>query len=148
MANKAKHLAEELSHRGPHRVLRGDLALVGLPGVVFTPTTGLGLPAIAFGQGWLPPPERYPGLLRHLASWGFVVAAPATQRGPLASHRLLAADLRTAVDVCTGVRLGDGDISVDAGRLGLAGHSTGGGSAVLAAADDDRVRAVVTLAAA
>ena len=31
MANKAKHLAEELSHRGPHRVLRGDLALVGLP---------------------------------------------------------------------------------------------------------------------
>lgn len=148
MANKAKHLAEELSHRGPHRVLRGDLALVGLPGVVFTPTSGLGLPAIAFGHGWLQPPERYLGLLRHLASWGFVVAAPATQRGPLASHRLFAADLRTALDVCVGVRLGDGEISVDADRLGLAGHSVGGGVAVLAAAEDDRVRAVATLAAA
>ena len=147
MANKAKHLAEELSHQGPHRVLRGDLALVGLPGVVLTPTTGLGLPAIAFGHGWLQPPERYLGLLRHLASWGFVAAAPATQRGPLASHRLFAADLRTALDVCVGVRLGDGGISVDADKLALAGHSVGGGCAVLAAAEDSRVRAVATLAA-
>jgi dienelactone hydrolase len=146
-ASKPKHLLEELTHRGPHRVLRGDLALIGLPGLVLTPTSGLGLPAVAFGHGWLQPPDRYLGLFRHLASWGIVVAAPATQRGPLASHRLFAADLRTALDVCVGVRLGDGDISVDPAKLGLAGHSTGGGSAVLAAADDERVRAVATLAA-
>jgi dienelactone hydrolase len=147
MANKAKHLAEELSREGPHRVLRGDLALVGLPGLVFTPTSGLGLPAVAFAHGWLQPPTRYRGLLRHLASWGFVVAAPATQVGPLASHRLFAADLSTALDVCVGVRLGDGAISVDPEKLGLAGHSVGGGVAVLAAAEDARVRAVATLAA-
>ncbi len=146
-ASKPKHLLEELSHRGPHQVLRGDLALIGLPGLVLTPRSGLGLPAVAFGHGWLQPPDRYLGLFRHLASWGVVVAAPATQRGPLASHRLFAADLRTALDVCAGVRLGDGDISVDSSRLGLAGHSTGAGSAVLAAADDSRVRAVATLAA-
>jgi dienelactone hydrolase len=144
---KVKHLLEELSHRGPHEVLRGDLALIGLPGLVLTPRSGLGLPAVAFGHGWLQPPSRYLGLFRHLASWGVVVAAPATQRGPLASHRLFAADLRTALDVCAGVRLGDGDISVDESRLGMAGHSTGGGAAVLAAADDPRVRAVATLAA-
>lgn len=147
LANKAKHLVEELSHRGPHRVLRGDLALVGLPGVVYTPMAGLGLPAVAFGHGWLQPPTRYRGLLRHLASWGIVVAAPGTQLGPLASHRLFAADLRTALDVCVGVRLGDGSISVDPTKLGLAGHSVGGGCAVLAAADDSRVQAVATLAA-
>ena len=147
LANKAKHLVEELSHQGPHRVLRGDLALVGLPGVVYTPTAGLGLPAVAFGHGWLQPPARYRGLLRHLASWGLVVAAPGTQLGPLASHRLFAADLRTALDVCVGVRLGDGSISVDPAKLGLAGHSVGGGCAVLAAAEDTRVRAVATLAA-
>lgn len=146
-APKPKHLLEELSHRGPHRVLRGDLALIGVPGLVLTPRSGLGLPAVAFGHGWLQPPDRYLGLLRHLASWGIVVAAPSTQRGPLASHRLFAADLRTALDVCVGVRLGDGEISVDPGKLGLAGHSVGGGAAVLAAADDDRVRAVATLAA-
>ena len=148
MAPTAKHLLDELSRRGPHPVLRGDLALVGIPGLVFSPGTGLGRPAVAFGHGWLQPPIRYRGLLRHLASWGIVVAAPATQRGPLGSHRLLARDLRTALDVCTGVRLGDGDISVDPDKLGLAGHSTGGGCAVLAAATDVRVRAVATLAAA
>jgi dienelactone hydrolase len=147
MAAKPKHLFEELTHRGPHQVLRGDLALIGLPGLVFTPRSGLGLPAVAFGHGWLQPPDRYVGLFRHLASWGLVVTAPGTQRGPLASSRLFAADLRTALDVCTGVRLGDGDISVDPARLGLAGHSTGGGAAVLAAADDSRVRAVATMAA-
>ena len=147
MAAKPKHLLEELTHRGPHQVLRGDLALIGLPGLVFTPRSGLGLPAVAFGHGWLQPSARYLGLFRHLASWGFVVAAPDTQRGPLGSARLFAADLRTALDVCVGVRLGDGDISVDQARLGLAGHSTGAGAAVLAAADDTRVHAVATMAA-
>lgn len=141
-------LLDELSRPGPHEVLRGDLALVGLPGAVFTPRAGRDLPAVAFGHGWLQPVTRYRGLLRHLASWGVVVAAPATQRGPFASSRLLAGDLRTALDVCVGVRLGVGDISVDPDRLGVAGHSTGAGCAVLAAAQDDRVRAVVTLSAA
>ncbi|QFZ23431.1 dienelactone hydrolase family protein [Saccharothrix syringae] len=143
----AKQVLDQLSRPGEHAVLRGDLALVGLPGLVYTPASGLGLPAVAFGHGWLQPVERYRALLRHLASWGFVAAAPATQRGPLMSARLLAANLRTALDVCTGVRLGDGDISVDPERLAVAGHSMGGGAAVLAAADDRRVRAVVTFAA-
>lgn len=145
---KAKDLVEELSRRGPHRVLRGDLALVGLPGLVFTPESGLGLPAVAFGHGWLQPPIRYRELLRHLASWGIVAAAPATQRGPLASHRLLAADLRTSLEVCTSVRLGEGELSVDPNKLGVAGHGIGGGAAILAAAAEPRVRAVATLAPA
>src|SRR5699024_7318571 len=83
MAAKPKHLFEELSHPGPHEVRRGDLALVGLPGVVFTPRQGLNLPAVVFGHGWMQPPGRYQDLLRHLASWGIVAAAPATHGGPL-----------------------------------------------------------------
>lgn len=129
-------------------MLRGDLGLVGLPGVVFTPRGGTGLPAVAFGHGYLQPASRYSWLLRHLASWGIVAAAPATQRGPLPSHRLYAADLTTTLDICTGVRLGDGSITVDAAKLGLAGHGFGGGCAVLAGATDSRVRAVATLAPA
>jgi len=148
MSSTARDLFAELSGPGPHRVLRGELALVGLPGVVHTPESGLGLPAVVFGHGWLQPSTQYRGLLRHLASWGIVAASPDTQRGPLPSHRLYAADLRTALDTCVGVRLGDGVISVDPGKLGLAGHSTGGGAAVLAAADDPRVRAVATIAPA
>ncbi|MFD7653045.1 dienelactone hydrolase family protein [Actinosynnema sp. NPDC059797] len=143
----AKQVLDQLSRPGGHAVLRGDLALVGLPGLVYTPSSGLGLPAVAFAHGWLQPVERYRALLRHLASWGFVAAAPGTQRGPLMSARLLAGNLRTTLDVCTGVRLGEGDISVDPERLAVAGHSMGGGAAVLAAADDERVRAVVTFAA-
>jgi dienelactone hydrolase len=145
--HSAKQALEQLSRPGEHRVLRGDLALVGLPGLVYTPRSGKGLPAVAFGHGWLQPVKRYRGLLRHLASWGIVAAAPATQRGPLLSARMLAANLSTTLDVCAGVRLGDGEISVDPGKLAVAGHSSGGGAAVLTAADDDRVRSVVTLAA-
>lgn len=154
MASTAKRLLEQLSRPGPYDVLRGDLALVGLPGVVFTPSTGFNLPAVAFGHGWLQPPGRYHGLLRHLASWGIVAAAPATHGGPLPSHRLFAADLRSTLDLVTTLRLGPDGISVDPTKLGLAGHSIGGGAAILAAApgegarDDARqVKAVATVAA-
>jgi dienelactone hydrolase len=142
----AKHAAEMLARPGPHPVLRGDLALVGLPGTVYTPQRGLGLPAVAFGRGWLQPASRYDELLHHLASWGIVAACPDTQRGVLPSHRQYAADLRTTLDLCTRVRLGDGEIGVAPDRLGLVGHSMGGGCAVLAAAGYEPCRAVVTLA--
>lgn len=147
---KPKVLLEELSYPGPHEVSLGNLALVGLPGVVLTPQTGLGLPAVAFGHGWMQPPQRYRGLLRHLASWGIVTAAPATQAGPMPSHRAFAMDLRSTLRLVSGVRLGPGGISVDPDKLGLAGHSTGGGAAVLAAADPEgpKVRAVATVAPA
>lgn len=139
---------QALSRPGPHRVLRGDLALLGLPGVVFTPASGLGLPAVAFGPGWLQPTWRYEELLCHLASWGVVTAVPATQRGIRPSYRQFATDLRTVLDLCTGIRLGDGQLSIDPDRLGMLGHGMGGGAAVLAAADDERCKAVVTLALA
>ncbi|MEB3368794.1 dienelactone hydrolase family protein [Saccharopolyspora mangrovi] len=144
----AKHAFVELSRRGPHDVLHGDLALVGLPGMVCTPREGTSLPAVVFGHGWLQPPRRYLNLMRHLASWGIVVVSPATQHGPLASHRLYAEDMRTALDIAVGVRLGDGKISVDEKKLGAAGHAMGGGCAVLATAEDPRIKAVATLAAA
>ena len=91
----AREAVARLADKGPHEVLRGDLGMVGVPGVVFAPSEGLGLPAVAFGHDWLQPVGRYAGLLRHLASWGIVVAAPDSQRGPLPSHARFAADLRT-----------------------------------------------------
>lgn len=122
--------------------------MVGIPGVVYAPEQGLGLPAVAFGHDWLQPAERYADLLRHLASWGFVAAAPSSHRGPLPSIAGLVADLRTTLDTCVGVRLGDGRISVDSRRTALAGHGIGGGAALVAAAGHPRVAAVVTLAVA
>ncbi|MET7768621.1 dienelactone hydrolase family protein [Nocardia sp. NPDC005366] len=144
MSASVKSLLSTLTSRGPHRVLRGNLAIAGQPGVVYTPESGRNLPAVAFGHGWLTGASKYRQLMEHLASWGFVVAAPDTERGPIPSHLGLATDLLTTLDICTGVRLGDGDISVHPDRLALAGHAMGAGAAVLAAGQRE-VAAVAAL---
>jgi dienelactone hydrolase len=131
---RIRKLVAALSRRGPHRVLRGDLAFAGLPGVVYTPEAGLNLPAVAFGHEWLTGTARYSGLLEHLASWGIVAGAPDTQRGLAPSVLNFAFDLGTALDILAGVRLGPGDISVHPTKLGVVGHGFGGSAAVFAAA--------------
>lgn len=132
---RTRKLFNTLARRGPHRVLRGDLAFAGLPGVVYTPQEGLNLPAVVFGHDWLAGVDRYARLLEHLASWGIVAAAPATERGLAPSVLTLAADLGTALDIATTVRLGSGKIGVHPGKLGVVGHGFGGAAAVFAAAD-------------
>jgi hypothetical protein len=131
---KTRKLVGALSRRGPHRVLRGDLAFAGLPGAVYTPEAGLHLPAVAFGHDWLIGVARYSGLLEHLASWGIVAAAPDTERGVAPSVLNLAFDMGTALDIATGVRLGPGKISVHPDQLGVIGHGFGASAAVFAAA--------------
>jgi hypothetical protein len=143
---RIRKLVAKLSHRGPHRVLRGDLAFAGLPGVVYTPEAGLNLPGVAFGHDWLTGTARYSGLLEHLASWGIVAGAPNTQRGLAPSVLNLAFDLGTALDIVCGVRLGPGNISVHPAKLGVAGHGFGASAAVFAAAGmPGKLAAVATL---
>ncbi|MFD4366146.1 dienelactone hydrolase family protein [Rhodococcus sp. NPDC058521] len=144
MAPKLKSLARALSKRGPHRVLRGNLAIAGQPGVVYTPESGFNLPAVAFAHGWMNGAGHYAKTLEHLASWGIIVAAPDSERGPVPSHLGLATDLQSALDICLGVRLGPGQLSVQADRVAFVGHGMGAGAAVLAAAQRD-VRAVAAL---
>lgn len=131
---RIRTLVAALTRRGPHRVLRGDLAFAGLPGVVYSPEAGYNLPGVAFGHDWLTGSAQYSGLLGHLASWGIVAGAPDTQRGLAPSVMNLAFDLGVALDVISGVRLGPGEISVHPAKLGLAGHGFGGAAAVFAAA--------------
>lgn len=128
-----KSLLSILTSPGPHRIMRGNLGIAGQPGVVYTPEEGRNLPAVAFAHGWLSGAGNYRRLLEHLASWGFVAAAPDTERGPLPSHLNLATDLLTTLDICIGVRLGGGNISVHPDKLALAGHGMGAGAAVIAA---------------
>jgi hypothetical protein len=131
---KTSKLVAALTRRGPHRVLCGDLAFAGLPGVVYTPEAGFNLSGVAFGHDWLTGVARYSGLLEHLASWGIVAAAPDTERGLAPSALNLAYDLGTALDIAAGVRLGPGKISVHHDKLGVVGHGFGGSAAVFAAA--------------
>ncbi|ORB24374.1 dienelactone hydrolase family protein [Mycolicibacterium parafortuitum] len=129
-----KKLFAALTRRGPHRVLRGDLAFAGQPGVVYTPAEGKNLPGVAFAHDWITSAGRYHGTLEHLASWGIVAAAPNTETGLAPSVLNLAFDLGTTLDIITGVRLGDGALSVHPGKLGLVGHGFGASAAVFAAA--------------
>ena len=143
---KMKKLFATLTRRGPHRVLRGDLAFAGLSGVVYTPESGLSLPGVAFGHDWLAGVDRYGGTLEHLASWGIVAAAPDTETGIAPSVLNLAFDLGTTLDIIAGVRLGTGKISVHPSKLGVVGHGFGGSAAVFAAAGmPDRLKAAVAL---
>ena len=127
-----KKLVAELSRPGPHRVLRGDLAFAGLPGVVYTPQDGLGLPAIAFGHDWVTSAAGYAGTLEHLASWGIVTAAPDTEKGLAPSVLTLSHDLGTTLDIISGVRLGPGRISVEAfgDSRAIASNDTADGKAL------------------
>ncbi|WP_067561791.1 dienelactone hydrolase family protein [Nocardia acidivorans] len=144
MSASVKSLLSSLTARGPHSVLRGNLGIAGQPGVVYTPEKGLNLPAVAFGHGWLAGAANYRRLLEHVASWGYVAAAPDTERGPIPSHLNLATDLLTTLDICTGVRLGSGNISVHPDKLALAGHGMGAGAAIIAASQRE-VAAVAAL---
>ncbi|MCX2932433.1 hypothetical protein ORI20_19345 [Mycobacterium sp. CVI_P3] len=131
---RTRKLFAALTRRGPHPVLRGDLAFAGLPGTVYTPASGFNLPGVAFGHDWLTDVDHYLKTLEHLASWGIVAAAPNTERGLAPSVLNLAFDLGTTLDIITGVRLGPGQISVHPTKLGLAGHGFGGSAAVFAVA--------------
>src|ERR1700754_2287818 len=134
MVASTKKLFSALKRRGPHRVLRGDLAFAGLPGVVYTPESGMNLAGVALGHDWLAGGDRYEGTLEHLASWGIVAAAPNTETGIAPSVLNLAFDLGTTLDIVAGVRLGPGKISVHPTKLGVVGHGFGGSAAVFAAA--------------
>nr|WP_152822183.1 MULTISPECIES: dienelactone hydrolase family protein [unclassified Corynebacterium] len=136
-----KHLSK-LSKRGPYRVLVGDLAYAGLPGKVYTPAEGNGIPAVAFGHDWFTGIKAYRATLRHLASWGIAVAAPDTQAGFRPDHRSFAADLNTCMQILAGVKLGHGNVTVSPGKIGLVGHGMGAGAAVLASTGEEKVRAV------
>ncbi|MFT3899441.1 MAG: alpha/beta hydrolase [Gordonia sp. (in: high G+C Gram-positive bacteria)] len=126
-------LMTRLTRRGPHKVLRGDLAFVGVPGQIFTPTSGSGLPLVVFSHAWMADSHRYRDLLFHLATHGIVAAIPDVERGPAPSDAALAAALRTALSGLPRVRLGLSEsVTVDAGRRAVAGHGFGASAAVLA----------------
>ena len=60
---RTRKLFQALTRRGPHKALRGDLAFAGLPGVVYTPESGLNLAGVAFGHDWMAGAAHYHGTL-------------------------------------------------------------------------------------
>ncbi len=108
-------------------------------------------PAISFGHGFLQAVSSYASTLSHLASWGFIVIAPASESGLFPSHSQFADDLRDCLTWLTWENLNPSSflfLGVDTNNFGVSGHSMGGGASLLAAERDDRILAVSNLAAA
>jgi dienelactone hydrolase len=153
---------------GPYAVGARTVTVAVAPGrsyqaSLYYPATGAGgqnaplnpaaapYPAIVFGHGYLQPVSSYASTLSHLASWGFIVIAPASESGLLPNHSQFADDLR---DCLTWLTQENSNITsflfggVDTASFGVSGHSMGGGASLLAASRDARIRAAANLAAA
>ncbi|MEU7903551.1 chlorophyllase/cutinase-like alpha/beta fold protein [Actinoplanes sp. NPDC049118] len=106
---------------------------------------------VAFGHGFLQGVGKYTSTLTHLASWGYVVAAPTSQGGLSPNHSAFADDLNAtltwfvAQDTTSGSRFAG---HIDPAALGLSGHSMGAGASILAAARNPGARSVANLSAA
>ncbi len=124
-------------------------------------TDGAPFAGVVFGHGFAQEPSRYAGLLAHMASWGYILVAPESHTGLVVDHAAYAADFSAALGWLE--QVGDAapddpapddpahaglGSAVDGTRLGVAGHSMGGGAALLAAAADPRVSAWIVLAPA
>ncbi|MEV4222030.1 alpha/beta hydrolase [Nonomuraea sp. NPDC049725] len=93
---------------------------------------GVTHPIVTWGNGSWATPDNYPGLLNHLASWGFAVIASTDTTTGTGAEILAAAQHLAA--------LGDDPASVfhgklDATRIAAAGHSQGAGGSINAAND-------------
>jgi dienelactone hydrolase len=100
-------------------------------------------PIVGFGHGFVQSASRYSSTLTALAASGYIVVAPESQSGFLPSHSAFADDLRAAIAWARRTQP-NAHPTLDA----VAGHSMGGGAAVLAASRQPDIDTVATLAAA
>lgn len=143
VAIKTKELHAKVSRRGPFGVDTGDLGFTGIPGAIFVPRGAPSpAPIVGWAHDWTKGPEHYTDTLKHLASWGFVVVAPSTDRGPRPSHQLFADNVSAAIENTLQATLGRGTVRADPRRIALAGHGLGGGVAALLASQRTDIDAV------
>jgi pimeloyl-ACP methyl ester carboxylesterase len=93
---------------------------------------GTTYPVILWGNGTITQPSWYDGLLRHLASHGFIVAAANTSNAGTGQEMLAGLDNLTAKNGQAGSPFYG---RVDLGNVGVTGHSQGGAGAMNAAKD-------------
>ncbi|MEU7909258.1 hypothetical protein [Actinoplanes sp. NPDC049118] len=98
-------------------------------------------PIVTWGNGSDAGPERYAGVLRHLASWGFVVIASTSTTTGSGTEVLAAAEHLIAENAVPAGRFTG---TLDTTRVAAAGHSQGAGGAARATlASNGLIRTVV-----
>lgn len=119
-----------------------DVLLIYPSGQTKTP-----LPVVIFGHGFLNPPELYRSTLRTLAGQGYVVIAPRSFLERYPDHLAYSRDFIHCANWISQTPPADLLMRVVGSAFCAAGHSMGGGAALLAAAEDERFIAVAALAA-
>jgi len=91
-----------------------------------------GSPIVLWGNGTGTQPLNYAGLLHHLASYGFVVAAANTPNAGSGAEMLACLDWLTTENARPGSAYKD---KLDLAKVGATGHSQGGRGALMAGRD-------------
>ncbi len=128
-------------------ILKAEYTYKSANQIVYYPSnmnsSGKTYPVIVWANGTMCPPSMYDGLLRQIAEGGYIV---------IANDETMAADGTaqcTSIDFI--VEQNDNDESIfykkiNTSKVGAAGHSQGGRSSVNAAAADNRIDCVLSLA--
>lgn len=122
-------IASRWSEPGPHAV---TVEALDSTHTVYRPSRLEKHPVILWGNGTGASPKIYDGLLRHLASHGFVVAAADTPNAGSGQEMLAGATTLIAENSRPGSPYQG---KIDTARIGATGHSQGGGGAIVAGAD-------------
>lgn len=127
--------------RGPFAVSASDVTVAGFAARWFVPTVVGRVPAVVLAPGFTLDAATLGWLADHLASHGFAVLLVEFGDSPFSplTHSALAEAMREALTWMAARP------EVDAAKLAVGGHSRGGKAAMLAAARDSRVRAVLGL---
>jgi len=157
-ATSAATLATDPDHVGPFAVAQRTIVTTNpdtgnqIQTVLYYPANGdevdpAGAPyaALVFAHGFMATTSSYPGDGEHLASWGYIVAMP---NFPNENTAVRASDAQHVLDYLEAENTEPSSLfygKIDAGRLGIAGHSLGGLTTVMVSARDTRIRAAVAL---
>jgi pimeloyl-ACP methyl ester carboxylesterase len=109
-----------------------------------TTTTAGPFPVVAFGHGFTQTSSRYASTLSAIAARGYIVVAPDSETGFFPNHGRFADDLWRSI---RWVRT-QTSWNPDQQKEAVAGHSMGGGAALVAADRYPAIDTVLTLAAA
>jgi dienelactone hydrolase len=105
-------------------------------------------PVVIFGHGYLMPWEIYRNIWEALVPRGYILVFPRTEPGFTSIHAEFAADI--ALCARRMIEAGAANTGFFSGKVSekaaFAGHSMGGGAAILAAADNEYVTTVIGLA--
>ena len=109
-----------------------------------------GFPVIVFGHGFLMAYEAYANFWTELVTKGYIMAFPTTEMSLSPAHEELGADIRFVADEVLNLNNNESTIFYNSihAKIGLMGHSMGGGASLLASENNANISTVINFAAA